>query len=243
MLKAENIIYSFSDTKVADGISFTFLPGKIYGILGSDEFQIISILKIFGGIEKPDSGTIYINQNDIYSSFNLSNDNLRSSLSYVFSSGGLLSNLTIKENLFLPLNFFFPKTAYKNKMEKIIYWMNVFKVSEEVLDLRPANIPLRVAKLILFVRAYVTSPGIIIYDEPFQNLNYRDKEIVNKNISSFRKEEKVTQIIKSNSDNSILTNSDFILIIDEGKIIESGKPEKLKESGNRKTIQILEYYS
>lgn len=243
MIRAENIIHKLSDIISIEGFSFSFTEGKTFCLLGSDELQLTAILKILGGIEKPYSGSVFIDNDDIYSNAVKDGFNIRSKLSYVFSSGGLLSNLSIKENLLLPLNFFYPSMLSEEKNNKIIHWLNEFNISKEILEMRPANIPLRISKLILFVRAYLTSPKIIIYDEPFLNLNYKEREIVKNRILGFKKDEGITQIIKSNSDNYLIKNSDTVLIIDEGKIIESGSLEFIKNSGQSRVVKILDYYS
>lgn len=242
MLQAEKITHVFDDILIADDLSFTFEPGKIYGIVGLKEIQIISLIKVFAAIEKPEQGEIFINEYNIFSQENNDNTDLRRKLGYVFSSGGLLSNLTIKENLLLPLDFFFPETEAEEKIKKIKYWLDFFNLDEAILDSRPARISMRSAKLILFIRTYVISPEIIIYEEPFANLNFRDRELIKNRILDLKKQG-VIQILKSNSNNFILLNSDCILILDDGKILETGSWEELKKSGNSKTRKILDYYS
>jgi len=242
MLRAEKINHLFDDLLIADNLSFTFESGKIYGVVGLREIQIISLIKVFAAIEKPNEGEIYLHDCNIFSQENSENLNIRRKLGYVFASGGLLSNLTIKENLLLPLDFFFPKMGLEEKIEKIYYWLSFFNLDDSILDSRPARISMRSAKLILFIRTYILSPEIIIYEEPFANLNFQDREIIKSKILDLKKEGLI-QILKSNSNNFILLNSDSILLIEEGKIIESGLWEELKKSDNIKTQKILDYYS
>ncbi len=243
MLRAEKIFHVIENNKVADDFSYGFNPGNIYNILSSNESEIISLLKILGGIEEPDRGSIFVGEKDINSPHVFEDGNIRRKLAYVFETGGLLSNLSIKENLLLPLDFFFPSTSMDEKLEKINYWLKLFNLKDDTLDKRPAGIPRRMAKIFLFIRAYLCSPDIIIYEEPFSNLDINDREIIKEKIIELKKNNQSIQIIKSNTDNYFLLNSDKILIIDDGKVLEDGNLDELKNSSNPITVQLLEYYS
>ncbi len=230
MISLKNINLSSADTKVIENLSIDFEDNQLIGILIDDYELLQYIFRIISGIIPPDDGDVYLNGVDIFNAPPKDIRNLRKQVSYVFHSGGLISNLSILENLVLPLDYFYPDLGKIKKYERIFSLMVEFGLEEKMLNERPAALTSGQKKLMLFVRSFLTEPSIIIYNNPFDFLNMRQKEFIEKKILSYQNEKSVTQIFYNPIDKSLYDSSNICyVIIDAETIIKGNWKVLLKE--------------
>ncbi|MFH1042858.1 MAG: ATP-binding cassette domain-containing protein [bacterium] len=196
---------------------------KVTHIISDNGLLVKLLLKSIGGILPPERGTIFIDGNDIYTNDFILQKKIRQKTSFVFENGGLLSNLSLEANLLLPINFHFPEISYDKKMQRINAYLNEFELDID-LSKRPAQIDIEIAKQIGFIRALLTEPEILIYDEPLRFTNSLGKRNVLRKITDCRNEN-CTQIIKNQSSFIFFKRADWIIEICENKLYFEGKPE------------------
>jgi len=91
-------------------------------------------------------------------------------IGFVFQDAALISNLSIRENLILPLDFHYPKMD-KNESDKLINNLLKNVGMADCLNERPAQLSLGEKKLIAFVRAMLLKPELLFLDEPLSSLD------------------------------------------------------------------------
>lgn len=222
-IKLENIKLSFGEKIVLNDISFEIEDFKNVAILGYNGSGKETLLKLLSGIIEQDKGKYFINNFEI-------NPDIRKNISYVFQYGGLISNLTVKENLLLPLNFHQPEVSLKEKLKKIHQNLTEFSIYH-TLDLRPAELTIEEYKLINYIRAVITSPELLLLHEP---LSLCDIPVVNRIIEDIKinSGKKRMQIFVCQSNNLLLKLANEFIILDEGKIIYKGKLNEIKNNDN-----------
>lgn len=222
-------------------LSYVFPEKGIYGILAPVEDQLPNFLKIIAGILEPTSGDVLINGVNIHRGSESDIREIRRTMSYAFARGGILANLSILENLLLPMDFHFPEQERESKIVFIKSFFEKFKISERYLYERPAGLHPQIAKMILLIRAFILQPKILLYDNPLSDLELRYKKLVLLYIMELRKLPDVLQIFVSTSD-SLFEISDNNIVFYEGALIQEGSWDELIMSGGSQTQQIIREY-
>lgn len=175
VLKAENIKKSFvTGEVVADvlkGVDFSLSDGEFVAIVGESGSGKSTLLYILAGIDKPDGGTVTLLGRNLAE---ISDDDLakmrRRDFSFVYQFDNLVPNLTVYENVTLPLMLDKCKESeYRERVEDILQYLG--------LSDRKNNYPRQLSggeqQRTAIARALVTNPKVIFLDEPTGSL---DKE-------------------------------------------------------------------
>jgi ABC-type transporter Mla maintaining outer membrane lipid asymmetry ATPase subunit MlaF len=241
-LVANNITCEVGDSIILRNFNYSFPENSLIGILTSPREKTELILKSLCGLYDLNSGEVTFGNEIINPIHDKDLRSIRKKLSFVYRSGGLLSNLTVIENLLLPLDFHYPEKTSNEKMEIITDYISSFEIAKSILEKRPAQLAVHEHKLILIIRGFVTFPKIIFYEEPTDGLDIRSRILVIREILRRRKEKKCLQIYSTHFENKLMKFSDSLIVIEEGKLIESGSITELSDSENLSTKSLLEDY-
>ncbi|MDX2130101.1 MAG: ATP-binding cassette domain-containing protein [Chloroherpetonaceae bacterium] len=208
-----------------DNISFTIPDANLTLIIDADGDSETELVNLMGGILVPDEGAVFLDDVNLFEGTEEEVLNVRRNLSFVFQNGGLISNLSVLENLLLPLNLYFPEKSRAEKIERIRHELNRFELPD-ILEKRPAELPRRLAKMIGFIRAIVIDPKVIIMDEPFANCDVSIREKIFREIMR-QKLAGTTLIAASSSSEAIFNVADWLILLDDGKVIKTGEAQEL----------------
>lgn len=166
--------YTNSNRSVLKTIQFSIKEGAIYVIEGKSGSGKSTLLSILGGMEKPTLGKVYYKNRSLYDLNDIEQAKIRGEkFGFVFQSFQLIPELTVKENIELPLQFI---GNTKNKR-------NVNDLAEELgiishLDKKPTFLSGGEQQRVAIARALITSPEIIFADEPTGNLDQSTSKII-----------------------------------------------------------------
>jgi lipoprotein-releasing system ATP-binding protein len=221
ILKTNNIFKSFQTTKkvnleVLKGISLEIQKGKITIIVGASGAGKSTLLHLLGGLDRPDSGEVYYDDNNI---FNYSEDKLarfrNKNVGFVFQFHHLLPEFTALENVMIPqLIKGTELNQAKNKSEALL---NTVKLNER-LDHKPAELSGGEQQRVAVARALANDPQIVFADEPTGNLDSVNSEEIHKLILDLRTNFGVTFVIVTHNQ-SLVNLADQIYEIRDGKIV------------------------
>lgn len=175
VLNANNIKKVFAqgevETTVLKGVDFTLNEGEFVAIVGESGSGKSTLLYILAGIDKPSEGTVQLLGQNIA---DISDDALaqmrRRDFSFVYQFDNLVPNLTVYENVTLPLMLDKKKDSeYKKSVEEILRYLGVW----ERKDAYPRQLSGGEQQRVAIARALVTNPKVIFLDEPTGSL---DKE-------------------------------------------------------------------
>ena len=214
ILKVEKIekYYGNKDniTKAIDNISFRVDKGEFVGIMGPSGSGKTTLLNCISTIDKVTSGHIIINDKDITKMKSKQLENFRKDeLGFIFQDFNLLDTLTAYENIALALTIQGVKTSeVDNKIKKVAENLGII----EVLNKYPYQMQ-RVAS----ARAIVTSPSLILADEPTGALDSKSSRLL---LDSFEKLNKDLQatILMVTHDAFTASYAHRILFIKDGKV-------------------------
>ena len=172
-----------------------------------------TLLHILGGVDRPSSGKVWINDTDIYS---LNNNDLaifrRRQIGLIYQFYNLIPILNVKENIELPL-LLDGKTASKEKVNDIIKTLG--------LENRITHLPNQLSggqqQRVSIGRSLINEPSLILADEPTGNLDSKNsKEIID--LLKFSNQKYKQTLIMITHDQNIAKEADRIITIDDGKI-------------------------
>lgn len=178
VLKAENIkmiydTYSGKNT-VIDGISLMIEKGVFTAIVGTSGSGKTTLLKILGGLLKPSSGKVYIENTDIY---HLNEEQLtilrRRNIGFIFQEYNLVPVLNVRENILLPLQL----DGLSIDEELFSTIIKILKI-EDKLSAMPQELSGGQQQRVAIARALITRPEIILADEPTGSLDSKSSQEV-----------------------------------------------------------------
>lgn len=228
-LEANNVFYK-KENQILNDFSFSF-DKQLYGILSDQQEENSNVLKVLAGLVEPNQGNILLDGKNVFTSFQKKERAIRKQIGFVFQHGGLLSNLSVLENLLVPYDFHFPEISFEEKKEKISGFLEIFELPGKLLAERPAKLTISTQKALLFIRTYLTEPKIIFYEDPFMNCSLHIKKSILQLILKL-KEEKIIQIFCESIDEQLYELADTVIVLQQGKLYSSNTFKELKKSNS-----------
>jgi len=217
ILRAEDLkkTYGKGDSKVEAlrGVSFDINKGEFVAVVGTSGSGKSTLLHMLGGLDRPTSGKVYIDDKDIFS---LKDDALtilrRRKIGFVFQSFNLVPVLNVMENIVLPLELDNAKTDKKH-ISNII---DMLGIKDQLYKL-PTQLSGGQQQRVAIARALAGRPSVILADEPTGNLDSRTSQDV---MNLFRvTADKFNQTIVMITHNTeIAQTADRIIRIEDGLI-------------------------
>jgi ABC-type lipoprotein export system ATPase subunit len=173
LISLKRISKSFSNNKkisVLKKINYSFTKGKIYSLMGPSGSGKSTLLNILSMIDKPTSGSLSIDNNEINFSENISNDKIRSKkIGIIYQQNNLLSDFTSLENIYLAsLALGVDKKTSIEKAKKIIKKVGLTSREQHY----PSELSGGEMQRIAIARALINEPEIILADEPTGSLDH-----------------------------------------------------------------------
>ena len=217
MLKLERIVKSFDGINILNNLSLEIPKGQIVSILGPSGSGKTTLLNLILGISEVDSGRIIFENEDLtYVPMEKRGFNI------VFQDYALFPNLNAYENITYGLKNK-PDISTKEEVDELIHLLGLENHLDKKIDQLSGGQKQRVA----LARTMVMKPKILLLDEPLSALDGVIKESIKERIKIIAKEYNLTTIIVTHDPEEALTLSDQVLIINEGKISQFGKPEEI----------------
>ena len=218
ILRVENLkkTYGKGNTlvKALDGVSFTVEKGEFVAIVGASGSGKSTLLHLLGGVDRPTSGKIIIDGEDIYS---LNETNLaifrRRQVGLIYQFYNLIPILNVEENMTLPI-LLDGKTPDKEYLKELIETLG--------LERRISHLPNELSggqqQRVSIGRALMNRPALLLADEPTGNLDSKASHDIIELLKLSNKKYKQT-IIMITHDHSLALNASRIITIDDGKIV------------------------
>lgn len=219
ILETVNLIKTYGTGENAfnavDGISLSVEEGEFVAIVGSSGSGKSTLMHMIGGVDRPTSGQIYINGEEIS---NLNNDKLavfrRRNIGIVYQFYNLIPILTTEENIVLPLQL----DGKKADSERLDEVLQVLGISDKRTNL-PNELSGGQQQRVSIARAIINNPSLLLADEPTGNLDSRATEEIIKLLKATNKTFNQT-IIMITHNLEIAGEADRIIRIRDGKISE-----------------------
>jgi lipoprotein-releasing system ATP-binding protein len=223
MLRAVNLIKSFQTEKnvkleILKSVSLEIEPEKISVIIGASGAGKSTLLHLLGGLDRPDSGEVFFDNNNI---FTLSDDKLAKfrnrNIGFVFQFHHLLPEFTALENTAIPQMI--NGVSLTKASAKAKELLEVVGLSER-LHHKPAALSGGEQQRVAVARALANDPSIIFADEPTGNLDSSNSESIHELIVELRDKFKKTFVIVTHNA-SLVNLADKVFEIKDGRIFSN----------------------
>ncbi len=218
LLRAQHLTKTYGSgenrIRALDDVSFSVESGEFISVVGSSGSGKSTLIHILGSVDKPDSGKVFINGQDMFAR---SRDTLavfrRRQVGIIYQFYNLLNRLTVEENILLPafLDGREIDRAYYNEVVTMLG-----------LKGRENDLPSRLSggqqQRVAIGRTLITNPAVVLADEPTGNLDNRNtQEVMELFKLSNRKYEQTIIFVTHETD--IALQTDRILNLEDGKLV------------------------
>ena len=168
VIEFRNVHMSFEDRVILEDVSFTVAPGETKIIMGGSGTGKSTALKLVLGLIKPDSGSIFINGEDVAQLSEKQMTQVRKNIGMVFQDGALFDSLSVYENVGYRL---FEKGVPEPEIQEEVRRMLNFVNMEDSMYMMPAELSGGMRRRVGIARALIGNPKLILFDEPTAGLD------------------------------------------------------------------------
>jgi phospholipid/cholesterol/gamma-HCH transport system ATP-binding protein len=226
----KRVMKSFGTKHVLSDVSFQIGHGQALCLLGRSGTGKSVTLKMIMALMRPDSGEVWVDQDNVVGMGEHRLSLVRKKLGYLFQDAALFDSLTLYENLALPLSRLTKKT--KDEIDDVIQ-----RVLDDVgLGTEGAKYPAALSggmkKRAGLARALVLEPKILLADEPSSGLDRITASEIDELLTRRKTEHGTALIIVTHDVHGARRVADKVAVLDKGNLVAFGSVEEVSQSDN-----------
>ncbi len=229
VVDVSDVHYSVGSRPIFSGLNVKVRRGRITAIMGPSGTGKTTLLRLITAQSAPASGRIVVFGNDLATVTGSDVYALRKRMGMLFQNGALLTDMDVYENVA------FPVREHTDLPESLIRKLVLTKLQAVGLrgaaDLMPAELSGGMARRVALARAIVMDPEILLYDEPFVGLDPISLGMILRLIKQMNEALGITSIVVSHDVQELATIAHDSYLISGGKVVASGSPRELAQSG------------
>lgn len=243
MIKLKNITHSYGSKPTLKDLSLDIISSQLTCLLGSSGCGKTTILRLIAGFESADAGRITIDNRIVTEGKQVLVPPHERNLGFVFQDLALWPHFTVYKNIAFGLNERKSSNLQGNKdnVKDIVFEMLDFFNLQEQAKKFPHQLSGGQKQLVAISRSLVLQPKILLMDEPLANLDVKLKRKILELIKNLKKKFDLTIIYVTHDHREAFAIADKIIVLNEGKIEETGTVEQIKDSKNEFVRYFLEY--
>lgn len=224
--------YGTSNVAAVDGVDLSIQKGEFITLLGSSGCGKTTTLRCIAGFEMPDTGTIRVDGEDITYSQPSERD-----MRMVFQDFALFPNLTISENVAFGLRLKkmrgrFTEVQIRERVEEYLSLVQLADHGKKMPHQLSGGQKQRTA----LARALITDPAVVLFDEPLASLDANLRKAMQVEIKRLHRQFNKTFIYVTHDQEEAMAMSDRIVVMNKGRIVQSGSPEEVYTQPNSKFV-------
>lgn len=237
MINIVNLKKSFPGQEVLTGLNLSIVKNKITAIVGRSGCGKSVLLKLIIGLLKPDAGEVRVN-GDVLSNLEGSQLNeIRKKFGMLFQGAALLDSMDVFNNVAFPLR---EKTRLSQDEIKIRVEQELKNVGIVGMnDKYPSQLSGGMKKRVGLARALIMEPEIVLFDEPTTGLDPIMKTAIHQLIFDTQRRVGFTAVLVSHDIPDVFEIVDYVAMMYEGRILESGTPQDFQNSKDPVIQQFL----
>jgi phospholipid/cholesterol/gamma-HCH transport system ATP-binding protein len=225
----DNVHKSFGIHTVLNGISLKVSRGETLAVLGRSGTGKSVLLRLIIGLDKPDSGSIRVNGQDL---LGLTLDQLgeiRKKMGFLFQHAALYDSLTVAENVAFPLRHHRRELSQSDRSDRVQHLLDEVGL-EGASNKMPSDISGGMQKRVGLARALALEPEILLLDEPTAGLDPISSREIDDLVLKLQREHKMASIVVTHDMLSAKTIANRLALLDQGNVVIEGAFEDLQQS-------------
>jgi iron(III) transport system ATP-binding protein len=220
-LRFDQITKDYGATQALKGVSLTVEPGEIVCLLGPSGCGKTTLLRIASGIERPTSGRVLINDQEVAGPNKFVPPEKRN-VGLMFQDFALFPHLTILDNVAFGLTAL-PRTEAIRQSMGLLARVGLQHYADEYPHILSGGEQQRVA----LARALAPRPAVILMDEPFSGLDVQLRDAMQDQTLELLRETRATALIVTHNREEAMKLGDRVAVMRAGRLIQVGKAEEL----------------
>src|SRR3989304_8889275 len=221
-IRLENITKSFDGETILENLTLTIPGGEFFALLGPSGSGKTTILRLIGGFEQPDKGSVFLGDEDIT---NLPINERR--VNTVFQQYALFPHMNVFDNVAYSLRIrHVDKETIEKKVHRVLKAVHLEKQIYKTIEQLSGGQQQRVA----LARAIINEPQVLLLDEPLAALDLKLRERMLIELIDLQSKLKTTFVYVTHDQFEALTVADYMAIMnDDGYIEQIGTPTAIYE--------------
>ena len=220
MIECRNISKSYGTLTAVSDISLHLREQEFISILGPSGCGKSTLLRLIAGLEVPSAGQVYLQDKEI-SGKKISLLPERRRFGMIFQDFALFPHLSVEGNIAFGVNG--SASEKQQRVKELLKLVSLPHLAKKM----PHQISGGEQQRIAVARALAPRPRLILMDEPFSNLDYQLRQQLRRDIRKILKHEGVATILVTHDQVEAITFSDRVLLMHDGKLVQSGTPEEI----------------
>src|SRR6201988_4041978 len=233
----KRVMKSFGTKRVLNDVSFHIDQGQALCLLGRSGTGKSVTLKLIMALMQPDSGEVWVDQDNVVSMSEKQLSLVRKKLGYLFQDAALFDSLTLYENLALPLHRLTKKS--KDEIDDVAHRV----LTDVGLGADGAKYPSALSggmkKRAGLARALVLEPKILLADEPSSGLDRITASEIDELLMRQKAERKTALVVVTHDVHGARRVADRVAVLDRGKLIAYGTVAEIEQSENETARKLI----
>ena len=220
----QNISKSYGKQVALDNVSMTVPDGSFVVLLGPTGAGKTTTLRMVSGLDKPDSGKILINGQDV-----AKHTPAQRNMAMVFQQYSLYPHLTVRQNLAFPLKSPMLRTPEDEIIRKVAEVAEVLQISHK-LENKATELSGGEMQRVSIGRALVRNPQIYLMDEPLSSLDAKLRSDLRIELQRIQASMGATMLYVTHDQIEAMTMATHVGVLDHGKLVQFAPPREIYEN-------------
>jgi sulfate/thiosulfate transport system ATP-binding protein len=218
-IQVSNVSKQFSDFTAVDDVSIEIKTGALVALLGPSGSGKSTLLRLISGLEKPDSGRIYLTGRDATEASVQDRG-----VGFVFQHYALFKHLTVRQNVAFGLEIAkWAKPRVKNRVEELVDLVQMTGLG----DRYPSQLSGGQRQRVALARALALEPQVLLLDEPFGALDAKVRKELRDWLRRLHDEVRVTTVFVTHDQEEAMEVADEIVVMNRGRVEQIGSPAEI----------------
>jgi spermidine/putrescine transport system ATP-binding protein len=220
-IELENVTKTFGEIVAVDNLSLSVAPGEFLALLGPSGCGKTTTLRMIGGFELPDAGSVRINGEEMGN-----RPPYRRQVNTVFQNYALFPHLSVGRNVGYGLEMArVPKDQRTGRVTNALAMVRLPDVEKR----KPSELSGGQQQRVALARALVNRPQVLLLDEPLGALDLKLRKAMQLELKRLNREVGATFVYVTHDQEEALTMSNRIAVMNEGRILQVGSPDEIYE--------------
>jgi putrescine transport system ATP-binding protein len=228
ILQIKGLSKSFGGTSVLSGINLDIPRGSIVSLLGRSGSGKTTLLQLIAGLYDPDAGSLAIDGTDMKGV-----PPFERPVNMMFQSYALFPHLSVADNIVYGLK---ARGMPRGERETLLGWVLELVRLQGLGLRRPDQLSGGQRQRVALARCLVMKPAVLLLDEPMAALDRSLRADVQKELTAIQRKVGTTFVLVTHDQDEAMAMSDYIAVMDQGRIVQFGTPRDVYECPNTKFV-------
>jgi ABC-type Fe3+/spermidine/putrescine transport system ATPase subunit len=236
IIKLNKITHAYGDKRVLQQLSLNIAANQLTCLLGGSGSGKTTILRLIAGLEIPQNGLITIANEKVTDNQQIIVPPHQRNLGFIFQDLALWPHFTVYKNIAFGLT----ERKDENVKESVFKMLDFFGL-QEYAEKYPHQLSGGQQQLVAISRSLVLKPKILLMDEPLANLDVKLKRKILEHIKNLKQNFDLTMVFVTHNHKEAFAIADNIVVLNDGKIQQTGNVEQIKNSDDEFVKYFIEY--